>query len=82
MFRFEGLDKDQIVNSRGDVVGQLSYGNWITKDPEVTVWLEENTEKVRARNDKGHYIKDDPSTPQDEAWTTKVKKAVKGKKKK
>ena len=37
---------------------------------------------VRARNDKGHYIKDDPSTPENEAWTTKVKKAVTGKKKK
>ena len=82
MFRFEGLEKDQIVNSRGDVVGQLSFGEWITKDPEVEAWLAENTEKVRARNDKGHYIKDDPSTPQNEAWTTKVKKAVKGKKKK
>lgn len=25
-------------------------------------------EPKRARNSKGHYIKDDPSTPQNEAW--------------
>ena len=25
----------------------------------------------RARNDKGHYIADDPSTPQNEAWVEK-----------
>ena len=26
---------------------------------------------VRARNDKGHYVKDDPTTPQNEAWIKK-----------
>ena len=76
MFRFEGLEKDQIVNSRGDVVGQLIYGQWLTKDPEVEAWLAENTEKVRAKDNKGHYIKDDPSTPENEAWTTKIIKKV------
>jgi hypothetical protein len=25
-------------------------------------------EKVRNRDDKGHYVKDDPSTPENEAW--------------
>ena len=29
---------------------------------------------VRARDEKGHYIKDDPDTPQDEAWVEKPKK--------
>lgn len=36
------------------------------------------TELVRARNNKGHYIKDDPTTEVNEAWTTK-KKSKKGK---
>ena len=36
---------------------------------------------VRARNDKGHYIKDDPDTPENEAWTTKIVKKVKSTKK-
>tara|TARA_B100000287_G_C20673948_1_gene794501 strand:+ start:2541 stop:2885 length:345 start_codon:yes stop_codon:yes gene_type:complete len=26
------------------------------------------TKPVRARNKKGHYIKDDPTTPENEAW--------------
>lgn len=36
--------------------------------------------QVRARNEKGHYIKDDPDTPENEAWTTKLVKKVKGSK--
>jgi len=35
-------------------------------------------ELVRARNKSGHYIKDDPETEVNEAWTTK-KKSKKGK---
>ena len=26
------------------------------------------SKKVRARNAKGHYVKDDPNTPENEAW--------------
>ncbi len=42
--------------------------------------VEEEMEEVtvRARNEKGHYIKDDPDTPENEAWTTKLVKKVKG----
>ena len=32
-------------------------------------------EKVRARTKKGHFVKDDPSTPENEAWVEKPKKA-------
>ena len=35
-------------------------------------------EKVRARTAKGHFVKDDPSTPENEAWVEakpKTKKA-------
>jgi hypothetical protein len=28
---------------------------------------------VRARNEDGHFIKDDPSTPENEAWVEKPK---------
>ena len=45
------------------------------KDPEVV------TEMVRARNDQGHYIADDPSTPENEAWVEKPKKKAAPKKK-
>ena len=50
------------------------------KKAEPVVQDEEMEEvAVRARNDKGHYIKDDPDTPENEAWTTKMVKKVKGK---
>ena len=38
-------------------------------------------EMVRARNEKGHYIADDPSTPENEAWVVKTVKKVMKKKK-
>ena len=41
---------------------------------------EDELEMVRARNDKGHYIADDPNTEVNEAWIVKtVKKAAKKK---
>ena len=38
--------------------------------PKVSEELEEEATKglTRARNDKGHYIADDPGTPENEAW--------------
>jgi hypothetical protein len=39
------------------------------------------TEMVRARSDKGHYISDDPSTPENEAWVENPKKKAAPKKK-
>jgi hypothetical protein len=68
-----------VVNSRGDVMAQKSHGEWLTKEQDVLDWISENTEKVRARNSKGHYIKDDPTTPENEAWITKIKKKIKSK---
>ena len=47
----------------------------IAKDPEVA------TEMVRARNDQGHYIADDPKTEINEAWVEKPKKKAAPKKK-
>jgi hypothetical protein len=77
MYRFEG--EDMVVNSRGDVMAQKSHGEWLTKEQDVLDWISENTEKVRARNSKGHYVKDDPTTPENEAWITKIKKKIKSK---
>ena len=37
--------------------------------------------KVRARNEDGTLKADDPSTPENEAWTTKVVKKVSPRKK-
>ena len=48
---------------------------------EATIAPEVVTEMVRARNDKGHYIADDPSTPENESWVEKPKKKAAPKKK-
>ena len=40
-------------------------------DKEPAAWpfpTAENMEPERARNEKGHYKKDDPATPENEAW--------------
>ena len=49
------------------------------KTRELEKSLKEETEMVRARNEKGHYIADDPDTPENEAWTTRVVKKIVGK---
>jgi len=38
-------------------------------------------EMVRARNEDGHFVKDDPSTPENEAWVEKPAEKPKAKKK-
>ena len=43
------------------------------KTRELEKSLNEETETVRARNEKGHYIADDPDTPENEAWVEKPK---------
>lgn len=37
--------------------------------------------KVRARTKKGHYVADNPDTPENEAWVEKKPKKAKAKKK-
>ena len=48
---------------------------------EAAATPEVATEMVRARNDKGHYIADDPNTPENESWVEKPKKKAAPKKK-
>ena len=44
------------------------------KEKKVAQRLSENpVEMVRARNEDGHFVKDDPSTPENEAWVEKPK---------
>ena len=59
--------------------GSASNQAMVTVTEETTIV---ETEVVRARNAKGQLVGDDPSTPDiNEAWTTKIKKKVIGKKK-
>lgn len=78
------LEGDRVVSRMGDVLAEKINGVWETKDPEVLTFIESTqveTKKVRARNEKGQLMADDPSTPDvNEAWTTKVIKKVTRKK--
>ena len=64
--------------------GEDNYGNVQSKDPNVNAICEEADivatqpkkakkaaapkGKKRARTAKGHFVKDDPNTPENEAW--------------
>ena len=50
----------------------------VAVEPVVEVVVEE----VRARNENGHFIADDPATPENEAWTKKPKAKKKNSSKK
>ena len=71
------LDDNKVIDQYGAVLAEKIHGEWHSKDPAVLDFVNNQgteTERVRARNEKGHYIKDDPSTPDvNEAWTTKPK---------
>tara|TARA_R110002153_G_scaffold159065_1_gene311211 strand:+ start:443 stop:751 length:309 start_codon:yes stop_codon:yes gene_type:complete len=83
-----GISADQVINSRGDVIGQCDpYGAFICDvkeimdivcpptpvkpNPDLPTKPKTKTKKkyVRARNEDGHFIADDPETLDiNEAW--------------
>jgi len=82
------LKGDKVLSDANKVIAQKINGDWVSKDDSVSIFTildfvkdaeVEETEMVRARNEKGHYIADDPDTPENEAWTTKIVKKVTGK---
>ncbi len=82
------LKGDKVLSDKNKVIAQKVNGDWTTKDYAVSIFTildfvkeseVEEVEMVRARNEKGHYIADDPNTPENEAWTTKVVKKITGK---
>ena len=80
------LEGNRILSDDNKVIAEKErgYGDWISRDDSVSisdildfvngsvVEEVEETLMVRARNEKGHYIADDPDTPENEAWTAKV----------
>ena len=66
-----------------DAYGQLWFKDEaieaICNTVDVPVVVEE---LVRARNENGHFIKDDPETEVNEAWTKKIIKKIRPNKKK
>jgi hypothetical protein len=76
-----GVSRDQVINSRGDVVGQCDpYGGFICDVKEIMDIIcspkkvkpttEPKKKKyVRARDEDGHFVADDPETLDvNEAW--------------
>ena len=86
------LENDKVVDHIGTVLAEKIRGEWHTKDDAVMQFIltleggdpilegEDELEMVRARNDKGHYIADDPTTDVNEAWVVKTAKKVMKKK--
>tara|TARA_R110000782_G_scaffold72574_1_gene145355 strand:- start:599 stop:877 length:279 start_codon:yes stop_codon:yes gene_type:complete len=72
------ISTDQVVTTRGDVVGQMDpYGTFLCDVDEVCVILSATPVKIkkpakvlkRARTEDGHFKADDKSTPDvNEAW--------------
>lgn len=73
---------NKVIGHMGDVLAEKIYGEWQTKNFDVLQFIEEmeKAEMVRARDEDGKFIPDDPATPEiNEAWTTKLTKKVKKK---
>lgn len=69
------VTENEVYGPQGQpVAGVDAYQQVWFKDEFVEKVCKEEVEMVRARNSKGHYIADDPSTPENEAWTVKKKK--------
>jgi len=80
-------DDNTVLGANGQpAAGRDAYGQlWFKEEAIEAICNSEEVapdpveeELVRARNKSGHYIKDDPETEVNEAWTTK-KKSKKGK---
>ena len=74
------LEDDKVVDHIGTVLAEKIRGEWHTKDPAVLDFInnqDTETVRVRARNEKGQLMADDPSTPDvNEAWVVKTVKKV------
>ena len=82
------LKGTKVLSDKNKVIAENINGDWVSKDDSVSIFTildfvkdveVEEVEMVRARNEKGHYIADDPDTLENEAWTTKIVKKVTGK---
>ena len=84
------LENDKVVDHIGTVLAEKIRGEWHTKNPEVLEFIQEQEkapkkkakveetelEMVRARDENGHFIADDPDTEVNEAWVVKTVKKV------
>jgi hypothetical protein len=72
------VTKKEVYSPQGQPVAVVdAYGQVWYKDVFVEKICKEKVELVRARDSKGHFIADDPKTPENEAWSKKGKKKKK-----
>ena len=69
------VTKDVVTTRLGDVLAGFDpYGDYWCSDSKVQELLsaepktKKTSKKVRARTEKGFFKKDDPNTPENEAW--------------
>jgi len=89
------VEPNIITTTRGDVMAAIDpYGevsckyedikvilNTTVEEPKIKEETKEEIELVRARNEKGQLVADDPTTPDvNEAWVAKPKKKTSKKK--
>ena len=67
---YDVTEDNQVVNAYGNIVaGVGAYDSWFIKDDAVQAIMDAPKKRVRARDDKGRLVGDDPSTPDiNEAW--------------
>ncbi len=82
------IENGKVVDRIGTVLAEKIRGEWHTKSDVVMLFIlasergdpvpqeEGELEMVRARDKKGHYISDDPTTEENEAWVVKTVKKV------
>ena len=66
-----GFDNKEKRYEIGDLIQKEGFSNktWKElKDMGVIAKADLNENLKRARNEKGHFIADDPNTPENEAW--------------
>ena len=70
------VEGNRVLGHKGDVLAEKIYGEWHTKDADVMKFIEslEQDELIRARDEDGKFIPDDPDTEINEAWVKKPKK--------
>jgi hypothetical protein len=66
-----GFDHKEKRYEIGDIIKREGFSNKTWKELKTMGVIEKadlNQNLKRARNDKGHFIADDPNTPENEAW--------------
>ena len=82
----DGRPVFQVRSNKEDGTYDIVNANLMSEEEANAALAElqpEETKLVRARTDEGHFVADDPDTPEDEAWVEEpaIKKKAPAKKK-